>query len=180
MKETMKVAETRRQRTERQIQAARKVLAEYREKVQRGEAEPPRRGRSRWPSPYFGSRDVKDPTIRGIVNHYLQRTVAALGGEKNLYGGSYGMLIAQRACLLVILLAEQDLRNEGQAFSAKGEPVAAARTLAAYVNAFRRGQQALGLLRPSRDKRPQTLDQILEEYAGQDSAPNNSFTKQSA
>lgn len=101
---------------------------------------------------YLKTGVCRDPNINNAVQEYVEAVRAELThGDQKLTSraakaGIVPMLLAQRVCLTVILMAEAELSHGGRVLTETGDPKGIVKFLSQYISCFRHNQQSLGLL----------------------------------
>jgi hypothetical protein len=158
-------------RTQRQKDKAREHLADYYEKVAKGERMPPSDCKGKYSGQvgrFLNTALILDPEIRSRVRRYISWAREEMGDEITV--GQLGLLATLRVCLTVMLLAEQDMAKAGTVTQADGDVRPLFKTLNAYLNSFRQTVTALDLL-PRRGQggkggaqKPPGLEEVVASY----------------
>lgn len=144
-------------------ETSKKAKAEYYARLKAGDptAKPP--GPKHGIRGFLSTGRIRSPRIRNAVNDYVKQTVEQLGGISNLHVGQIAVILTQRVCLTVILLAEESISKEMRVISPTGDPAAGVKLLTSYMTSFRNGQKALGLDRKPKPEKEKSLADILKE-----------------
>lgn len=101
--------------------------------------------------------------LQPVVDHFADGWVGDLGGQGNVSTQREALLFAARACLVVVLLAIEHIRQHG--FTQNGKPAPVLGVMGTYVNSLRLNLVAAGLDRVAKDITPDTLQGYLERKA---------------
>lgn len=166
-KSSIAYRKTRPNRTEKQREAANENLTRWREDVKAGRAEAPRRGRQTALSLYMRKGVIADKQMVREVNATIASFVKMLGGERKLDAIQRSLLRMVREDLIIMLLAEKSICQQGSITTDQGEIRSSVRALNTYQNTFRQVLADLGLIKRGTKTLPVeglNLDEVLQGY----------------
>ncbi len=154
-------------KSEKHLAAARKNLEDYRQKVKRDEAKPPKSGKHGILS-LLRTGKAKNPRVRRAVEAYGERMVEEVGGVENLTPGQFALIETQKTLLGVILLSTIDTMENGIVGDDEGATRPVVKATVAYSNALMQNQLALqGMAKESTPGKRSALDGILDELVAE-------------
>ncbi len=160
-------------KSEKHSAAARQNLENWRQKVKRGEAKPPKSGKHGILS-LLRTGKAKNPRVRRAIEAYGERMVEEFGGEKNLTPGQFALIETQKTLLGVILLSTIDIMENGIVADDEGATRPVVKATVAYSNALRQNQLALqDMAKESTPGKRSTLDKTLAEIAAEKDQEEN-------
>ncbi len=152
-------------KSEKHSAAARQNLENWRQKVKRGEAKPPKPSKHGILS-LLRTGKAKNPRVRRAIEAYGERMVEEFGGVENLTPGQFALIETQKTLLGVILLSTIDIMENGIVADDEGATRPVVTATVAYSNALRQNQLALqDMAKETTPGKRSTLDKVLTEIA---------------
>ena len=154
-------------KSEKHLAAARQNLENWRQKVKRGEAKPPKPSKHGILS-LLRTGKAKNPRVRRAIEAYGERMVEEFGGVEKLTPGQFALIETQKTLLGVILLSTIDIMENGIVADDEGATRPVVKATVAYSNALRQNQLALqDMAKESTPGKRSTLDETLAEIAAE-------------